>query len=217
VAGRFGLVRALAALVLGLGLAAQVSAQHPIFGPGFPAPDPRSASEYSLQTSARRAVEFGYRQGIEGCAFRAQGLRGTTRSYLVDEWALGVERYDGKANLFFEVRVIDAAGAVLAIERPTLYMFASGPTYDWQPGRSRHEGYVRIEKDFEDATPDEFLGFKTAVQERGIRELAITLPNRRGDAYIVLQDGATPRQFEFFGDCVCNLFGTEPQALFQCP
>jgi hypothetical protein len=202
----------LAALV-----ATAAAAQHPTLGPNSPAPDPRSKAENSLQTSASRAVEFGYRQGVESCTFRARGLRRTIRSYLVDEWALGIERYDGKANLFFEVRIIDVAGRVLAIERPTLYLFGSGPTYDWQPGRSSAEGYVRIEKVIEATGPRERLGFTTAVEERGIRELAITLPNGRGDAYIVLEDGATRRQFEFFADCACKLFGHEPQDLFACP
>jgi hypothetical protein len=215
--GRLGMTRSLAAVILGLGLTAGVSAQHPYLGQDYPAQDPRSASVRSLQGSDSRAVEFGYREGIEGCAFRAQTLRGATRPYMVDEWALGVERYDGKANLFFEVRVIDAAGGVLAIERPTLYMFGSGPTYDWQPGRSRHEAYVRIEKEVEQATSRELVGITTAVQERGIRELAITLPDGRGDAYIALHDGATPRQVEFFGGCVCYLLGIDGNDLFPCP
>ncbi|MCM0021531.1 MAG: hypothetical protein NBV67_16185 [Tagaea sp.] len=58
-AGAFGLKRSLAALVLGLGLAAGVSAQHPIFGPTYPAPDPRGAAEHSPQPSATpRQFEF---------------------------------------------------------------------------------------------------------------------------------------------------------------
>lgn len=216
-AGAFGWKRSLATLVLGLGLAVDAAAQHPVFGPAFPPPDPRSAAERSLQGSDNRAVEFANRQGVESCAFRAVTLRRPGRRLSVDEWTLGVERYDGKTTLFFETRVVDSAGVALAIERPTLYMFGSGPTYDWQPGRSNHEGYVRVSKDLEEATPDERLGFKTAVEERGIRELAITLPNGRGDAYIALHDGATPRQFEFFATCVCRLLGREGNELFRCP
>lgn len=216
-AGTFGLKRGLATLGLALGLAAGASAQHPTFGPGFPAPDPRSAAERSVQTSDNRAVEFANRHGFESCAFRAVTLRLPGRRFFVDEWALGVERHTGKTRLFFETRVVDAAGNALAIERPTLYMFASGPTYDWEPVRSRLAGYVRVEKYLEDATPSERIGFTTAIEERGIKQLALTLPNGGGDAYVALYDGATPRQFEFFAACVCNFLGSEGNELFVCP
>jgi hypothetical protein len=216
-AGAFGMTKIFAALGLSLGLAAGAAAQHPFFGPDHPAPDPRSKAENSVQTSVNRTVEFGNRQGVESCAFRAVGLRRPDRAYFVDEWALGVERQDGKTTLFFETRVVDSAGVALAIERPTLYMYASGPTYDWQPGRSNSDGYVRIEKDIEAASSRELIGFTTAVEEQGVKELAITLPDGRGDAYVALANGATPRQFEFFAACVCKILGIDGNDLFQCP
>lgn len=216
-ARKLGLKRSLAALFLGLGLAGAASAQHPFPGPGYPAQDPRSTARSSLESSDIRTVEFGYWQGVESCAFRARTLRIGERAHRVEEWALGVENHDRKAILFFETRVIDSAGTPLAIERPTLYMFGSGPTYDWRVGRSNRDGYVRVEKDLAATSARERLGFTTAVEDRGIKRLAITLPEGRGDAYIVLTDGATPRQFGQFAACVCDLLDNNTHDLFRCP
>jgi hypothetical protein len=192
-------------------------AQHPYLGPNHPAPDPRIAGERDLQTSASRAMEAGEWQGLESCAFRARGLPHTQTRYYVDAWALGVERWErDQAILFFETRVVDSAGAPLAIERPTLYLIQFGPTSDWRPGRPSADGYVRIEKELSATGPDERLGFRSAIEDRVMRELAFTLPGGTGDAYVSLHDGATPLQHNLFADCVCRLLGKD-SGLYRCP
>jgi hypothetical protein len=118
--------------------------------------------------------------------------------------------------LFFDTRIVERTGAPLAVERPTLDMFWSGPTNDWRPGRPSADGYVRFEKELSAAGPDERLGFKNAIEERGIKRLAFTLPDGRGDAYISLHDGATERQNNFFAECVCNLLGRDGGP-YRCP
>lgn len=201
---------------LALGLAAAAFAQHPRLGPNYAAPDPRIAGERDFQMSASRAMEAREWQGLESCAFRAQGRPHTRKAYYVDAWALGVERYDDRMTLFFETRVVDRTGASLAIERPTLYLFQFGPTFDWRPGRPSDAGYVRIEKDLAATSANERLGFRNAIEDQAMRDLAFTLPDGRGDAYISLYDGATPRQHNLFGDCVCDLLGKDGGGLYRC-
>lgn len=207
---------------LGLGLlaalvATEASAQHPVLGANYPAPDPRYKSLREHHTSDDRTFEMVIDGRAERCAIRIVGWRETPKRNFVDTWVLGVEKSYRSLTAFMELRVIDETATPLAIENPTLYLLFTGPTKDWRVRPMDANGFVRIEKQLRAMSERERDGFLMAVEDRRMRELAFTVPNGGGDAYVSLSDGAFARQFEAYVNCICDtLKGVERRLFDTC-
>lgn len=186
----------------------------------FPPSDPRAGGSRISQGSKLRSqiVEVLRRSDgrVERCALRADGYRATTESLAIDRWRLGIERRSSGAVLFFEARISADGKTPIAFERSTFYLIFHGPTYDWRVRPMSKSGFVRIEKDAAAINEDEQLGFTNAFRDRARRELAVTLPDGRGDAAFSIYDAASDAQFEMIGNCYCAMRIEQPLPLFDC-
>lgn len=206
---------------LALGMLAALTAtgaraQHPVLGPNSVAPDPRYKSLYEIHTSSDRTFEMTRDRRGERCAIRIVGWREGPKRNFVDTWVLGVEVSHRPAMAFLELRVIDEAGMPVAIENPTLYLLFTGPTKDWHVLPMTADGFVRMEKPLQDMNERERFDIWQAAQDRVLRELAFTVPNGGGDAYVSLSDGASDGQFEAYANCICGTLDGAERRSYPC-
>lgn len=124
---------------------------------------------------------------------------------------MGVTRPPNGASteIFFRLRYLARKdGPPLAIHRPTMQLYATGPTQNWASEKMDRNGWVRASQRADVATPSEQIGFYTAV-EKGGGNLVFTLPN--SEPKLIEPGGSpSPKLLRMFTDCFCRVLSDLP-------
>lgn len=129
---------------------------------------------------------------------------------------MGVTRTPNGTNaeIFFRLRYLARRdGPPLAIQRPTMQFYATGPTRNWEVAAMDRNGWVRVSQRVDAVTRDEWIGFNTAV-EKGAGNLVFTLPN--GEPKLVQpRGGPSQKLLGMFTDCFCKVTAELPPEVWR--
>ena len=129
---------------------------------------------------------------------------------------MGVARAPNGASteIFFRLKYLARKdGQSLAIQRPTMQFYATGPTENWTVAEMDRNGWVRASQRAELVTRGERIEFYTAV-EKGGGNLVFTLPN--GEPKLVEPGGSpSPKLLRMFTDCFCKVMTELPAEIWH--